>query len=194
MKIWRGVLAHVRGQWMGALALFLVLTGGVAYAADKVFSSDIADNQVFSVDVRNDSLSGGGLTSADIRNDGSPGGGLTGADIRDQSGVDTCTHGTKRFGELCVRVLNDPEQHWLNAMGSCATLRLRLPLLVEAVQLSVASGGSLPNIGSQELFWTADHWYSGSSERSWGTSASGGALDSSTESDYRTVCVTTPTN
>ena len=191
MRTWRGALAQVRGQWMGALALFLVLTGGAAYAAGKVFSSDIADNQVFSVDVRNDSLSGGGLTSADIRNESAPGGGLTGADIRDQSGVDTCTHGTQRFGELCVRVLPAAEQPWFNALGACATVGLRLPLLVEAVQVS---GHDLPNIGPQELFWTADHWYSGSSERSWGTSESGGSLDSSTESNYRTVCVTTPTN
>ncbi len=26
--------SHVRNQWMGALSLFLVLTGGVAYAAN----------------------------------------------------------------------------------------------------------------------------------------------------------------
>ncbi len=70
------ILAHVRRQWMGALALFLVLTGGVAYAANTVFSSDIVNgevrsvdignNQVQSVDVRDDSLANGGLTGADL--------------------------------------------------------------------------------------------------------------------------------
>ena len=39
------VLVHLRRQWMGALALFLVLTGGVAYAADTVFSTDIVNNR-----------------------------------------------------------------------------------------------------------------------------------------------------
>ena len=31
----RTVLAHLRAQWMGALALFLVLAGGTAYAATR---------------------------------------------------------------------------------------------------------------------------------------------------------------
>ena len=35
----RTVLAHLRAQWMGALALFLVLAGGTAYAADTIGSS-----------------------------------------------------------------------------------------------------------------------------------------------------------
>ena len=70
------LLAHVRQQWMGALALFLVLTSGVAYAANTVVSSDIVDgevksvdvgnNQVRSVDVRDDRLTDGGLQSADL--------------------------------------------------------------------------------------------------------------------------------
>ena len=61
------ILGHLRAQWAGVLALFLVLTGGVAYAANTVFSSDIVDNQVRSVDVRDDTLAGGGLTAADLR-------------------------------------------------------------------------------------------------------------------------------
>src|SRR5262245_4501911 len=91
--------ACLRRQWAGFLALFLVLTGGVAYAANTVFSSDIVDgqvktadigngevkiadiaagavatdeigtNQVRSVDVRDDSLTRGGLTEADLASD-----------------------------------------------------------------------------------------------------------------------------
>jgi hypothetical protein len=94
-------LAHLRRQWMGALALFLVLTGGTAYAADTVFSSDIVNDQVYSADVRNDTLTGGGLAaadlrsgsvgtaeigdnqvrSADVRDDGLSGGGLAASDL-----------------------------------------------------------------------------------------------------------------
>ena len=92
----RTAVAHLRAQWMGALALFLVIAGGTAYAADTIGSSDIinesilsediklnnvktpdlaagsvqtgkiANNQVFSEDVRDRSLPGGGLTGADI--------------------------------------------------------------------------------------------------------------------------------
>ncbi len=61
---------------ISTLALFLVVTSGIAYAANTVFSSDIVDgevkgvdignNQVRSADVRDDSLTGGGLQSADL--------------------------------------------------------------------------------------------------------------------------------
>lgn len=47
------LLAHVRQQWMGALALFLVLTSGVAYAANTIVSADIVDGEVRSVDIGN---------------------------------------------------------------------------------------------------------------------------------------------
>ena len=80
------VIAHLRQQWMGALALFLVLTGGVAYAANTIGSSDVINeslrvdlknndilgadiksNQVYSADVRDDTLTGGGLGTADLK-------------------------------------------------------------------------------------------------------------------------------
>ena len=81
---------------MSTLAVFLVIGGGAAYAANTVFSTDIVDgevktadigngevkvadigtgavatdeigaDQVRSVDVRNDSLSGGGLGASDL--------------------------------------------------------------------------------------------------------------------------------
>lgn len=47
---------HLRRQWMGALALFLVLTGGVAYAANTVFSTDIVDGEVKSADLANNAV------------------------------------------------------------------------------------------------------------------------------------------
>ena len=55
---------------MATLAVFLVLSGGTAVAlngSNTVFSDDIVDNQVYSADVRNDSLGGGGLAAADLR-------------------------------------------------------------------------------------------------------------------------------
>jgi hypothetical protein len=86
------LIAHLRRQWMGALALFLVLTSGAAYAANTVFSSDIVDNEVYSADVRDDSLAGGGLTAVDLKlgavrssevlNDTETGGGLAAPDLR----------------------------------------------------------------------------------------------------------------
>ena len=49
----RRFTSHVRHQWMGALALFLVLAGGTAYAANTIGSSDIIDESILSRDVKN---------------------------------------------------------------------------------------------------------------------------------------------
>ncbi len=82
----RKFFAHLRQQWLGAMALFLVLAGGVAYGANTVFSSDIVNgevktvdladqavttikiknNEVRGADVADDTLSGGGLTAVDL--------------------------------------------------------------------------------------------------------------------------------
>ncbi len=53
-----------------AIALFVALGGGTAVAlggANTVFSDDITINEVRSIDVRNDTLSGGGLGAVDLR-------------------------------------------------------------------------------------------------------------------------------
>lgn len=76
----RRVFLGLRQQWMGAVALLVVLTGGTAYAVGTIGSADIIDNSLKSVDIRNDSSTGGGLTSADIRNDA-----LTGSDIAEST-------------------------------------------------------------------------------------------------------------
>jgi hypothetical protein len=55
---------------ISTLCLFLLLGGGTAVAltgSNTVFSDDIVDNQVYSADVRNDTLSGGGLGAADLK-------------------------------------------------------------------------------------------------------------------------------
>ncbi len=65
------VLDHLRRQWMGALSLFLVLTGGVAYAANTIGSSDIIDGEVKTADlaanaVTSPKIADGQVTGADI--------------------------------------------------------------------------------------------------------------------------------
>jgi hypothetical protein len=91
------LFAHLRRQWMGALALFLVLSGGVAYAANTIGSADVINNSlqsadlkdnaaVKSVDVRDDTLPGGGLGSQDIAN-----GSIGGADLAPSEAPQTPT-------------------------------------------------------------------------------------------------------
>jgi hypothetical protein len=62
------------------VALFVAVGTGGAYAANTVFSSDIVDNQVYSADVRDDNLSGGGLSGIDIANNA-----ISSADVRDDN-------------------------------------------------------------------------------------------------------------
>jgi hypothetical protein len=47
----RTAVAHLRAQWAGFLALFLVVAGGTAYAANTVFSSDIVNGEVKAADI-----------------------------------------------------------------------------------------------------------------------------------------------
>jgi hypothetical protein len=62
------VRGHIRSNVVGYVALFFSLGLGTAWAShETIFSSDIVDGEVRSADVRNDSLSGGGLAAADLR-------------------------------------------------------------------------------------------------------------------------------
>jgi hypothetical protein len=144
--------------------------------------AQILDGSIGPQEVGNESLTG-----TDI-DDGT----LTGVDIADHSGVDTCTHGAARFGELCVGVAN---QHntWISAGILCGNLELRLPSLGEAV--SLATNYDLPSVDENEDFWTEETLGSGPIFQAWTVRDGGGGFtfDDVTAS-YETVCVTTPTN
>jgi hypothetical protein len=201
----RTALTHLRAQWMGALALFLVIAGGTAYAANTIGSSDIIDgqvksadignNQVYSADVRDDTLPNGGLVSADLKNNQAVRSAdvrdetLTGADVADQSGVDTCVS-TVRIGQLCFRAENF-DRNWNEALGFCADLDLRLPTVAEAIEL--AQTHDLPDVGTTEDFWT-DELIGESTQEAVLADDSGDLTSDSPAALNETVCVTTPTN
>jgi hypothetical protein len=66
----RAIRQHLRSNIVGYVALFFALSTGSAVAlsgSNTVFTDDIVNDEVRSVDVRNDALSGGGLTAADLR-------------------------------------------------------------------------------------------------------------------------------
>ncbi len=87
---------------MATLAVFLVVSGGTAVAlsgSNTVFTDDIVDNQVLSPDVRDDTLSSGGLAAVDLRPDSVRGsevlnGSLTGSDIS-EAGLDATALATR---------------------------------------------------------------------------------------------------
>ncbi len=71
---------------MSTFAVFLVLTGGAAYAANTVFSTDIVNGEVKTADLANEGVTAAkiatnGVYSADVRDDTLPNGGLTSADL-----------------------------------------------------------------------------------------------------------------
>jgi hypothetical protein len=78
-------MQFVRSNALASVALFVAL-GGSAYAADTVFSTDIVDGEVRSVDVRDNDLTGTDISSlggADVTNES-----LTGADVSGLNGAD----------------------------------------------------------------------------------------------------------
>jgi hypothetical protein len=54
----RRAIGHLRAQWMGAVALGLVLAGGTAYAANEWTGANIVNESLTGADVRDDSIRG----------------------------------------------------------------------------------------------------------------------------------------
>jgi hypothetical protein len=73
-----GIRDHIRGNVVGYVALFLVLTGGTAYALDgsnTVFTDDIVNGEVQAPDIGPNAVSSGKVLNAS----------LSGSDMRDDS-------------------------------------------------------------------------------------------------------------
>lgn len=171
---------------MATVAVFIAFGGG-AYAVSTAPPNSVVSRSIKDGQVKQSDIGANAVTSSKVGKDS-----LAGKDIADQSGVDTCTHGTVRLGEMCFETSSSAPQNWYQAVGDCSGKGLRLPSYSEAIELAVQY--DLPGVGDQELFWTGDHWYEGNLERSWGVDDGASTLDSSTASTYKTVCVTTPTN
>ena len=120
---------------------------------------------------------------------------LTGADVVDQSGVDTCTHGTTRYGDVCA-VDNNAQANWQGAIDACSALSLRVPSLSEAELL--ADHNTVPNLASGDAFWTEEFYTDNNTPpnafKAWTVSGSGSRGNQDFMNSAEVVCVTTPTN
>jgi hypothetical protein len=198
---------------VATMCLVLILGGGAAYAANTVFSSDIVNGEVRTLDLANravtnakladgsvdtDTVADDSLGSRDLRNNAavqSPdvrNESLSGTDIADQSGVDTCTHGSQRFGELCARS-DGVNRTWTEAADQCVAFGLRLPTFTEATSLAV--NFDVPGVEESDVFWADGPFRN--SDLTWApfSNENGQGLGfGNITSNAKAVCVTTPTN
>ena len=150
---------------MSTLAVVLALGGGVAYAANTVFSEDIVNgevktadigtNEVRSADVRDDTLAGGGLTGADIAN---AAGGSDDVDANLLDGVDSRGLVKGRGRLLGARFIMQPGQpdRTLFAIPDLG----RLDAHCEQTEGQI----SMSNTTNSDLDWwdeTEGFWYTG---------------------------------
>ena len=196
------VRAHLTyANLASSLALFIALAGGTAWAVNEwtganivdasLTSADYKNNDIRSADVKEASLGNGDFVTGSVDSRVATNNSLTGGDIADQSGVDTCTHGTARFGELCVGVANE-HHNWSDALNLCGSLQLRLPSLGEA--LSLAASYDLPSVDQNEHFWTEQFFWNQEDDAWVVSDDTNFTYFAETYSGGETVCVTTPTN
>jgi hypothetical protein len=72
-------------RWSGRVALFLVLASGTAYAANTIYSGDIVDGQVKTVDLANVAVTNGKLAGNAVTSNRVLDGSLSGHDVLDNS-------------------------------------------------------------------------------------------------------------
>lgn len=134
------IRSHIRSNVVGYVALFLVLTGGSAYAldgSDTVFSDDIVDGEVRTADIRNlgvtqadlaansvtsGKINDGGVANADIasnavNSDKVADNSLTGQDISDNSlGFEDLAPNSVTFSEIASDTITPTDIRSIDAL------------------------------------------------------------------------------
>ncbi len=122
---------------IGALALFVVLTGGTAYAANTVFSSDIVNGQVKTADLANNAVRTGKVLNEN----------LTGADIVESSLGEVPSARLRGLGGDTAQGTNcDPGSSSLTTCEQTGTITLAAPTRVLIIGQITASPD---NLGTQ---------------------------------------------
>jgi hypothetical protein len=149
---------------MATIAVFIALATGGAYAANTIYSTDIVDGQVKSIDIE-DSVLGDpskGIQTADLGDssvnsvklkDGAIKLQDIGSAARDVF-RDDCNVENERYGYLCA-YSDGVHRDFADAAFSCALMSLHLPTWSEALSLALVY--DVPQVGaSPERFWTAE--------------------------------------
>jgi hypothetical protein len=160
----RSITSHIRSNVIGYVALFLVLTGGTAYALDgsnTVFTDDIVNGEVRNPDIATDSVGSGkviddSLRGVDIAN------AADGADVVNATQVDghsaSCPANTFAESGLCFDDTPQAAHSWSTASDDCA---MRGGTLPTADQLRPTRRLPGVDLGSDA---TTAHWTSNIAE------------------------------
>ena len=157
-------MPHLRSQWMGALALFLTLTGGTAYAAtvtltrNSVKSTHIAPNAVGRSELARDAVSGtevkdGTLLGADFAPGALPKGpqgppGPPGAPgLAGETGPRGPSNVYARFKDQIANLPDGVQNYGAFDFGSQAIITLPLPAGNFDIQAKAFANGQAGNAG-----------------------------------------------
>jgi hypothetical protein len=151
----RTALAHLRAQWLGALALVLVLAGGTAYAANSVSSTDIVNGEVKTPDLANNAV-----TAGKVRN-----GQLTEADLafplhRNGTWTDSPLAATTNFKTIITTSYTQSHNGLMIAQAlveadntaNTKSHEVTLRLLMDGVVEEGVYTSTLPALGSDSVF------------------------------------------
>ena len=64
----RKLFTHLRNQWMGALALFIVLAGGTAWAASELSKNEVRSKHIKNGQVKKKDLKNNAVTTKKVKN------------------------------------------------------------------------------------------------------------------------------
>jgi hypothetical protein len=134
---------------MSTLAVFLVIGGGAAYAANTVGSSDIIDQSILHQDIQdgqvfNTEIADNTTRSGDIRNDTSVGDGLTAPDLGPSSvGGSEIASNAVGAAEVADNSLTGADIEDNSGVDSCPT-----PATLRFGRICAGSDGTARNLGA----------------------------------------------
>jgi hypothetical protein len=176
------LFAHVRNQWAGFLALFLVIAGGTAYAANTVGSADVINESLLSQDIKNGEVKGADIAVDSIGGTRVVDDSLGGKDIKESSLNLPGAHVCRAPGGV-VKLATPPWDYGVDLPPDDVTTTL-----CQSGSLSViASCGFEPGAGARatvRIATTQDHSFYASTALTGAKEGDAGTTASKSDEDF----------